>query len=165
MKDPAFLFYSSNFMTGTMFMTDEQVGKYIRLLCAQHLSADDRLSEKHMILICGSLDADITAKFHIDADGFYYNERLRAERIKRSNYSQSRSNNKKGKKKNINITSKSYDNHMGNENENINRNVNRNSKVFIIPTIQEISDYCKSRNNSVDPQKFFDFYSSKGWVS
>ena len=35
-KDPAFLFYPSDFLTGTMFMTDEQVGKYIRLLCAQH---------------------------------------------------------------------------------------------------------------------------------
>ena len=35
-KDPAFLFYSSDFLTGTMFFTDEQVGKYIRLLCAQH---------------------------------------------------------------------------------------------------------------------------------
>jgi len=35
-KDPAFLFYSSDFLTGTMFMTNEQVGLYIRLLCAQH---------------------------------------------------------------------------------------------------------------------------------
>lgn len=36
MKDPAFLFYSQDFYTGTVFMTDEQVGKFIRLLCLQH---------------------------------------------------------------------------------------------------------------------------------
>lgn len=36
MKDPAFLFYSSDFLTGTMFMSNEQVGIYIRLLCSQH---------------------------------------------------------------------------------------------------------------------------------
>ena len=35
-KDPAFLFYTSDFLTGTMFMTNEQVGIYIRLLCSQH---------------------------------------------------------------------------------------------------------------------------------
>ena len=35
-KDPAFLFYSNDFLTGTYTMTDEQVGKYIRLLCLQH---------------------------------------------------------------------------------------------------------------------------------
>ena len=35
-KDPAFLFYTSDFLTGTMFMTDEEVGVYIRLLCVQH---------------------------------------------------------------------------------------------------------------------------------
>lgn len=35
-KDPAFLFYPEKFIFGTMFMTDENVGKYIRLLCVQH---------------------------------------------------------------------------------------------------------------------------------
>ncbi|MFH1998569.1 MAG: hypothetical protein ABIK28_02760, partial [Planctomycetota bacterium] len=34
---------------------------------------------------------------------------------------------------------------------------------FMKPTVQEISDYCKERGNSVDPQAFFDFYESKGW--
>jgi len=32
MKDPAVLFYTQDFLTGTFTMTDEQVGKYIRLL-------------------------------------------------------------------------------------------------------------------------------------
>lgn len=36
-------------------------------------------------------------------------------------------------------------------------------KTFIIPSIEEISTYCKERNNSVDAQKFSDFYTSKGW--
>ena len=30
-KDPAFLFYSSDFLTGTMFMSDTQLGKYIKI--------------------------------------------------------------------------------------------------------------------------------------
>lgn len=35
---------------------------------------------------------------------------------------------------------------------------------FSKPTIEEISSYCKERNNSVDPQRFYDFYESKGWM-
>ena len=48
-KDPAFLFYSSDFLTGTMFLSDEQTGRFIKLLCVQHQKG--RLSEKHMLNI------------------------------------------------------------------------------------------------------------------
>jgi len=116
MRDPSFLFYSDNFLTGTMFFSDEQVGKYIRLLCAQHQTG--HLEEKHMIFICKGHDKDIFKKFIIDEDGLYYNERLEMEIIKRKKYSESRANNKKGKTKEDKKPPKSYDLHMGNENEN-----------------------------------------------
>ena len=35
---------------------------------------------------------------------------------------------------------------------------------FQKPTVEEIREYCSERNNSVDPQSFFDFYESKGWM-
>lgn len=123
-KDPAFLFYSSDFLTGTMFMSNEQVGKYIRLICAQHQKK--RLTEKDMLFICGSYDEVIFSKFKKDDDGFY-NERCEIEILKRKKYSESRSNNRKkstksttSKKSNINNISKSYVKHMENENENEN---------------------------------------------
>ena len=34
---------------------------------------------------------------------------------------------------------------------------------FKKPTIQEIIDYCVERNNRVDANRFYDFYTSKGW--
>ena len=37
-------------------------------------------------------------------------------------------------------------------------------KVFSKPTLEEISAYCQERNNSVDAQRFFDYYEAKGWV-
>ena len=37
-------------------------------------------------------------------------------------------------------------------------------KTFIIPTIEEIDEYCRERNNNVDANKFFNFYESKGWM-
>ena len=37
------------------------------------------------------------------------------------------------------------------------------NKRFTPPTIDEVRSYCKERNNSVDPERFCDFYASKGW--
>lgn len=35
---------------------------------------------------------------------------------------------------------------------------------FTPPTIEEIREYCVCRNNNVNPEQFYDFYESKGWV-
>lgn len=35
--------------------------------------------------------------------------------------------------------------------------------IFTPPTISEISEYCILRNNNLDPETFFDFYSAKNW--
>lgn len=47
------------------------------------------------------------------------------------------------------------------EKENINID---KSKRFIEPTLDEIKNYCLERKNDVDANRFFDFYSSKGWM-
>lgn len=36
-------------------------------------------------------------------------------------------------------------------------------KRFAPPTLQEVSAYCRDRQNDVDPQRFIDYYSSNGW--
>ena len=35
---------------------------------------------------------------------------------------------------------------------------------FTPPTIEEVRAYCLERKNGVDPQKWYDFYSAKGWM-
>lgn len=128
MKDPAFLFYSSDFLSGTMLMTDEEIGQYIKLLCLQHQKG--HLKEKDMLNICKTYNEDIFSKFIKDEEGNYYNERLEYEANKRKAYSESRRNNRKKKEetktyeedmKNI---CNSYEEHMGNE--NINKNIINN---------------------------------------
>lgn len=37
------------------------------------------------------------------------------------------------------------------------------SDKFIKPTLEDIEDYCKERNNNVDAEKFYDYYMSNGW--
>lgn len=120
-KDPAFLFYSQDFLTGTGLMTPRQRGYYITLLCYQHQNIC--LSYEDVMKIMGDdYESDwkgISKKFIKDENGNLYNERLRMEAEKRKRYCESRSNNKNSKKKNQTI-SFSYDLHMENENENEN---------------------------------------------
>ena len=51
------------------------------------------------------------------------------------------------------------------ENENIDINsLYRGSSTFHKPTLEEIREYCQSRQNNVDPEQFFNFYEAKGWM-
>ena len=86
-KDPAFLFYTSDFLTGVTLMNYEQRGKYITLLCLQHQNG--HLSEEDMLAICGKRDKKIFAKFVKDEEGLYYNERVDVEKEKRRKYTES----------------------------------------------------------------------------
>jgi hypothetical protein len=134
-KDPAFLFYSNDFLTGTYTMTDEQVGKYIRLLCLQHQKGE--LSEKDMINICKTYDEDIFCKF-VKENEFYYNVRLREVADKRKAYSESRKKNResKPKEKDMLVISKTYVPHMEIENENVIVNNKKNIKDFDLNEVQ-----------------------------
>jgi len=105
-------------MSGTQFMTDDQLGKYMRILMAQHQHG--HLTEDQVIFICKSYDNHIFSKLKKDSSGLWYNERLQIEIDKRKNFVLSRGENKKGKTKEK-IISKSYDNHM--ENKDINEDV------------------------------------------
>ena len=40
----------------------------------------------------------------------------------------------------------------------------KESKNFTPPTLDEIKEYCKQRNNNVDPNYFYDFFSVSNWI-
>jgi len=102
-------------------MTDEQVGKYMRLLCLQHQKG--KLTEKDMLSICKAYDVDIWDKFKIE-DGVFLNERMYNETIRRQKFSESRRNNAKSTKNDS--TSKAYAQHMETETETITENITIN---------------------------------------
>lgn len=131
MKDPAFLFYPESFLVGTMDMTDEETGRYIRLLCIQHQKGhlpEDKIRKA---------PTAVQEKFIKDASGMYYNARLEEEMEKRKKWTESRKENgkkggrpKKETEKNNHMLLK--ENHMvppGNHMRN--RNRNRNVSMFV----------------------------------
>jgi len=179
MKDPAFLFYSSDFLTGTMLLNMEQKGKYITLLCLQHNKG--KLTEKDMLSICGSYDADVFAKFTKDEDGCFFNERLSLEVQKRKAYSESRRNNRI--KKDVSNISKTYVPHMENENENRNEIIIEDAnekkttrKKFVKPHEDDVYNLMGELNakggNFLTEDKlvnfartFMDHYEANGWMA
>lgn len=180
MKDPAFLFYSSDFLSGTMLMSDEEIGQYIKLLCLQHQKG--HLKEKDMLIICKTYNENIFCKFIQDEEGNYYNKRLEEETIKRQKYAESRRNNRKKKtieeqkeetyEKDMNNICLSYDEHMGNENGNININkiININKDINkkekhkygeyknVLLTDEELQKIKEKYNNWEELIKYLDEY-------
>lgn len=143
MKDPAFLFYSSDFLNGVSDLTMEERGQFITLLCLQHLKGG--ISEKTIRLSVGSVSVDVLDKFRLNKNGEYENARLAEEIEKRSVFTESRRNNgKKGGRPPLNKPTENHMdnnrlreqkpyglanlNHMENENENVNVNENREIK-------------------------------------
>ena len=47
---------------------------------------------------------------------------------------------------------------------NKNKEIKLNNKYFNKPTILDIKDFCLKRNNNIDPNSFFNYYESKGWM-
>ena len=164
-KDTAVLFYTSDFLSGTFTMTDEQVGKYIRLLCLQHQKG--KLTEKDMLSICKAYDNEIYEKFD-QVDGFFVNDRMYNESIRRSKFTESRRNNAKSIKNDSisEASAKHMHKHMETETEtiNVNKDIFINNiepyKNLLNESYQEFIDYwtepSKSGKLRYEAQKFFD---------
>jgi len=126
-KDPAFLFYTSDFLTGTMFMDFEQKGAYITIMCLQ--KEHKHLTEEEICKIMPvKLWESIKNKFQKDNANKYYNKRLEIEIKKRNDYTDSRRKNRNNSK----LTIESYVPRMEDVNINVNINViKKNIEEFI----------------------------------
>ena len=134
-KDPAVLLYTQDFLVGTITMTNEQRGKYITLLCLQHQK--QKLTLKDLQMYLTDEDIEVAEKFPIQSDGYYYNQRMYDESIKRKNYTESRRSNRTKKTNDIDVKkiSQSYVNRMEIENEDVNVNETVNDNLNINETV------------------------------
>jgi uncharacterized protein YdaU (DUF1376 family) len=122
-KDPAFLFYTGDWLQGTMGMSFEEKGAYLELLVFQFNVGKFSLAQaKQVLSICSaSVFEKVIQKF--DTDGtFFWKQRLTDEIERRKKFSESRRNNAKSLKKTTLDTKKSgeaYAKHMETETETI----------------------------------------------
>jgi uncharacterized protein YdaU (DUF1376 family) len=94
-KAPAFQLYTDDFLAGTLEMSQEEVGQFIRLLCHQWNRGWIPVeTEKQQRLTGGCVSVDVLVKFRLCEDGFLRNERLESVRTERGIFLQQQS--KKG---------------------------------------------------------------------
>ncbi len=145
-KDPAVLFYTSDFLVGCSELTMEERGQYITLLCLQHQKG--HLSKKAMTLAVGNISPDVMSKFKQDDAGCYYNSRMEEEAEAREKYlSAKRSAGSKGgiakaeamakaEQKDSNAISTASSNAnsenvaLENENINVDKSISKDTKVI-----------------------------------
>lgn len=122
MKDPAVLFYFQDFLVGTEFMTDEETGKYIRILC--HQADKGALSKVQLKRICrGEVPEAIMAKLKIDDNGNYYQQRMKIEKEKREKHCEHQRENANKRWNKDECDGNATAMPLLNENENINRDI------------------------------------------
>ena len=80
-KDPAVLFYTSDFLAGASLMTMKERGQYITLLCLQRERG--HMDMKEMEKAAGKLSEEVKSKFTQDEDGKFFNPRMEKEIQKR----------------------------------------------------------------------------------
>lgn len=163
-KDPAFLFYSNDFLTGTMTLTFEDRGKYITLLCLMHQQG--RLNEESVKFIVGDISNNLMSKFSRDVDGNWFNKRLEEETDRRNKFTESRRNNAKKKvntetsntisNSNSNNKIDALEKHMLQHMEN--ENVNTNNTIAVYKNSNEIKDsnsWGKEKKYFLNEEQYF----------
>lgn len=91
-KAPAFQLYTDDFLAGTLEMSQEEVGQFIRLLCHQWNRGSIPVeTEKQQRLAGGCVSVDVLAKFRLCEDGSLRNERLESVRTERGLFLQQQS--------------------------------------------------------------------------
>ena len=167
-KDPAFLFYPGDYVSGTMGMTFEEKGAYMDLLMLQfnrgHMNT-------HMIQhTIGHLWEQVKCKFIQDDEGLWYNVRLDVEKEKRKTFTESRRNNMKPKNKpKVEPSYETHmqphmESHMENVNENINKDINTNkSKCSFEQAYEYMANKISLDKAKIEAEKFVNYYESNGW--
>ena len=63
----------------------------------------------------------------------------------------------------VNERQRTSTNKNNNKNKNKNNNDIESKERFAPPTLEEVRAYCQERMNTVDPERFVDYYTSNGW--
>lgn len=153
-KDPAVLFYTSDFLTGVADLTMEERGQYITILCLQHQKG--HLSEKTIRLTVGSISVDVMSKLRQDENGLFFSERMDQEIENRIKFLESRRNNGKlgGRPKSEKPLGKPLGYPLAKANEKLIEDENEDDNEDIelrtkkpkqkIPPLDVFLDYCKT---------------------
>ena len=175
MERDSFVFYRS-FYDSIRGLGDAEFAECMRFLCEYALN--DRELE-------GGTLAEVVlkmAKPQIDANNQRRSNGAKGGRPKTSGFESKNQEPKKetsgfesgnhrlrDAKPNVNANANANVNVNDNGNENVNVNVSDKQdkparpRTFKPPSLEEVQEYCKSRQSSVNAERFMDYYTANGW--
>ena len=138
-----------DYLSKTAKLTDEEVGRLFRALMAYHATGEEK---------------EITGRESIAFD-FIREDIDRTEQAYKTKCETNRKNRliaidneRKQSLTSVDVPSqKEKEKEKDKEKEN-------NNKRFIPPTVDEVSEYCRERNNGIDAQYFIDYQTARNWV-
>ena len=175
-KDPLihFPFYLNQYQGILSRYSLQEKGAFISLLCV-YLLEDEDLPENfdQLCRMCLAFSEDEKSaiklvKSHVIEIG---KEILRNQRVKRQKCRQAASLGGSARVANAQANAKQTLKHSSSNTENreqiqrtdIETKKDIKPKRFIPPTLEEVTQYCQERKNSVNPNKWMNHYQSKGW--
>ena len=139
-KDPAFMMYSGDFLSGTFTMNYEQRGKFITLMCIQHQKGF--LTSADMKSVLNEEDYLIAEKFYKADDGNWYNQKMTDVINERKEYTANRLKNFQKKNDTDTHINPHMEDHTGDEDEDENLDINQDKNE--IKNQQKIQQHLSS---------------------
>ncbi len=177
MKSPAFQLYAGDFFVDTITWDLDELGLYTRLLFIEWTNGPLPSDPKRLAKIAGTslkkfnyLFEMVSPKFIQNGEGFLINERLEETRNAQQQFIENQR--EKGKKR----ASERWDGHIATATKRLqpegkpehssssSSSSSSSKKIFIIPNIEDIAAYCRERKNTIDHDKFLNYYQSNGWM-
>lgn len=142
-----------------MDLPDELAGQLVKAVLAYTFKGEDAKTGNP------ALDAAMTMmRNKLDEDGDKYRTKVeriaqaRAEKKKQAENSMKSDSNQSGIKSVSDSVSVSVSDSV------VPTVLNKRDRAFRPPSLDEVRDYCLERHNGIDPEQWYDFYASKGWM-
>ena len=169
-KNPhSFEFYVDDFLGGTVHLSPQAVGAYVRLLCFQFNQGSIPDEPAVLARVCGcSVDewgrlwVELENKFPKDADGKRRNERLASEKSHKLQVRKSCTDaalarwTKEQEDPPPDPIPKSHTDESTNK-------PTRRAAMPMPETVAEVENWCSAHNVRIDSAQFFNYYASQGW--
>lgn len=180
-KSPAFSFYPDSWVLGTMAMTFEEQGVYLRMLCFQW--ANGPSDANAYANACGlayqtHVERILFGKF-VRIGNAWCNERLEQERLKQVSRSEKAKTSAKqrweqqsGADESCERNANAYANALPNDMLSVSVSVSdsksnkkeRTLSRFVPPSLEEVKAYAaEAKLTNIDADSFHDHYTANGW--
>ena len=143
----------------------EDAGELIQAICNYKTGTEYKIKNPYVDAL---FEGQIRPQLGVD-DEKYQKKCERIAELNRKRREQYRNENvtKTSRSRHEVVGDNDTDNDTVNDTDNVSPTeicISNKRKRFTPPTLEEVKSYCQERKNSVDPERFINFYESKGWV-